>query len=294
MPNRPALYVVASICSLQIGAVFAVQAFDHLSPSGVAWARMLVAGGILLAVAKPRQWGRFDRRVAGGVACLAVALTLMHVAIYEAYDRLPIGIAATLEALGPLTLALALSRRIFDLLLASVALIGVVLITSPSGHPDAAGLLFGLGAGVCWAAYIVANRSVASSFSDDTGLVAALLAGAVLLTPIGVVAATHASTPEILVPTIAAVAVLSSAVPFALETRALRSLSAYTFAVLTSLYPAVGAAVGFAFLGQSLTTSECVGVALVTMASVGVADSRARLVTAKGDLKAVAPDSVAP
>lgn len=264
------LLVVAAAMSVQFGAALAATLFDDIGPAGASVLRVGIAAAILLAVWRPRIRGiaAADLRLA---ALFGLALGGMNFTFYEALDRIPLGIAVTVEFLGPLAVAVVGSRRRLDLLWAALALAGIVLLASPSGAgADAVGLALATVAGICWAAYIVLGVRLGRAFHDGSGL--ALGMAVAVLVPLGPGIAEAGI--DLLAPAIlamgAAVALLSSVIPYTLETESLRRLPANVFGVLMSLEPAVAAAAGFIVLGQSLGAVELAAIACVVAASVGV------------------------
>jgi inner membrane transporter RhtA len=200
-----------------------------------------------------------------------VALGGMNLCFYEALDRLPLGIAVTFEFTGPLTVAIAGSRRRLDLLWAGLAALGIILLSGGFGGEsiDAAGAAFGLAAGAFWAAYIVLGVRIGRAFRGGTGLAIAMAASTVLLLPFGVVGGGgDLLTADLLVVGVG-VGLLSSVIPYSLELEALRRLPENVFGVLMSLEPAVAALIGFIFLDQGLASVELLAIALVVVASAG-------------------------
>ncbi len=200
----------------------------------------------------------------------------MNVAYFQAIRFLPIGVASTVELLGPLALAVALSRRVRDLVAALLALAGVLLLTAPGQALPSAGLLLGASAAVCRAGYVVLSRRVGQRFPDASGLALALAVGACVLTP---VAAVTAGREVVAHPGVLGigflVAVLSSLVPYSLDMTVLRRVGVRAFGVLLSLSPAVGAGVGALLLHESLTGRQIAAVALVVAATAwSIAGSR--------------------
>ena len=209
----------------------------------------------------------------------------MNFCFYQAIDRIPLGIAVTLEFVGPLGIALLGSRRVTDLLWVSLAAAGIVLLAPGIGEDglDAVGVAFALGAGVLWAAYITLSVRVGRAYSGPTGLVLAMAVGAVIALPFGIASAGSALLEPELLAAALAVAVLSAALPWSLELEALRRLPAHVFGVLMSLEPAIGALVGFFVLGERLGARAVVAIALVVIASAGAA---------RGAVTALAPRDV--
>jgi inner membrane transporter RhtA len=262
--------VVTAVTSLQFGAGFAATLFDDLGPAGTAFLRLAVAALVLVAVARPRLRGR---RRADLASVLAFGLTLgaMNVSIYEALDRIPLGIAVTLEFVGPLGVAIAGSRRALDGLWVLLAAAGIALLADggSGGGLDGLGVLFALLAGTAWAAYILLSQRVGRSFGGASGLAVAMAVGALLAAPVGIAQAGGALLRPGLLAAAAAVALASSVIPYSLEMEALRRLPARVFGILMSLEPVVAALAGLAVLGQALSVRDWLAVALVIAASAG-------------------------
>jgi inner membrane transporter RhtA len=206
----------------------------------------------------------------------------MNLSFYEALDRIPLGIAVTLEFVGPLGVAIAASHRRLDLVWVVLAAAGIVLL-SPGfgGSIDALGALFALIAGGFWAAYIVLSARVGQEFEGGTGLALALTIGTIPLIPVGIADGGGDLVSGSVLAAGLGVAVLSSAVPYSLELEALRRLAVGTFGVLMSLEPAVAALVGFVVLEQDLSAAELLGISLVVAASAGALGSGRALRTAE-------------
>lgn len=262
------LLVLGAVLSVQLGAAAATTLFDEVGPGGTVLYRLVFAALVLLALWRPDP-RRADRGELWLVALFGVSLAAMNFSFYEALDRIPLGIAVTLEFVGPLGVALAASRRRLDLLWVALAAAGVVLVSGPSGDADAAGIAFALGAGAFWAAYILLSARVGRAFPGGGGLALAMAFAAVLMLAPG----TAIGGGDLIDPGLAAiglaVALLSSAIPYSLELEALRRLQVGVFGVLMSLEPAVAAAVGAVALAQGLSAAEVAGIAAVSAASAG-------------------------
>jgi len=262
--------VLAAITSVQVGASIGATLFDDVGAAGAAFLRLAWAGVILLAITRPRLEGRpaFEWRL---VAVFGLVLGAMNLCIYEAIDRIPLGVAVTIEFAGPLGLAVALSRRRLDLAWAALAAGGVVLLADPGrSGTDAVGVAFALVAAACWAAYILIAQRAGRVFAGRDGLALAMAVGVLVPLVPGLAVGGSALLQPATLAIAAAVAVLSSVLPYSLETEALRTLPAHVFGVLMSLEPAVAALAGLAVLGQRLSTRDVVAIALVVVASVGV------------------------
>jgi inner membrane transporter RhtA len=263
---RGVALVVAAVTSLQFGAGFAVTLFDDIGPAGAASLRLAIAAVILLAIWRPRLRGHpaADLRLA---AAFGATLGLMNLCIYEAMDRIPLGIAVTIEFWGPLAVAVAASRRPLDLLWVGLAAAGILLLADPGGGSlDTLGIAFAAAAGGLWAAYIVLSARTGRVFPGGSGLAIAMGVGALVTLPAG--AGADLLEPELLAAG-AALALASSVIPYSLELEALRRLPARAFGVLMSLEPAVAALAGLAVLGQALGGTEWLAIALVVAASAG-------------------------
>jgi inner membrane transporter RhtA len=265
------LLAVAAIVSVQFGAALARTHFDALGPQGAAALRLAFGALVLLLVFRPRVRG-WSGRTWLGVGLLGAALAGMNLLIYLAIDVVPLGVAVTLEFLGPLVVALVQTRRFVDAAWAVLALTGVVVLgLDSSGATPLVGIALALGAGAFWAGYIVANASLGRGDDSLGGLAVAMTVAAVVVVPLGAgdAASAVAADPRLLL-VFLVVAVLTSALPYSLEMVALRRLPTRVFGVLSSLGPAVAALAGLAVLGQALGARELVALALVTAASIGV------------------------
>jgi len=261
--------VLAAAASLQVGAAFAVGLFDEVGPGGAVFLRLGLAALVLVAFVRPPLPRGRELRL---VAAFGVALGLMNWSIYEAMDRIPLGIAVTIEFAGPLAVAVAGSRRPLDGLWIVLAAAGIVLLADPGGGgTDAVGVLFALLAAGCWSAYILLSKRVGATFPGLSGLALAMVFGTLVALPAGLgQGGSGLLEPEVLAVALA-VAVASSVLPYSLELEALRRLPAAVFGVLMSLEPAVAALAGWVVLEQALGARELLAIALVVAASAGAA-----------------------
>jgi inner membrane transporter RhtA len=259
--------VLAAASSLQVGAAFAVTLFDDLGPGGAAFLRLAFAAVILWAIWRPRLAG--DLRLP---AAFGVALGLMNWSIYEAMDRIPLGVAVTIEFAGPLLVAVIGSRRPLDGLWVVLAAAGILLLADPGGGSvDAVGVAFALSAAACWMAYIYLSKRTGAAFPGGSGLALAMAVGALVVLPAGVIQAGGALGEPDLLASALVVAIASSVLPYSLELEALRRLPEAVFGVLMSLEPAVAALAGFVVLDQALGAREVLAIAMVVVASAGAA-----------------------
>ena len=267
-PSRGIAYALGAIASVQVGATVARHLFAFLGPAGTVFVRVAFGAGILLAIARPR-WPRFDARQWRAIVLFGLIVAGMNLCFYEAIARIPLGVAVTIEFVGPLGVAIAGSRRPLDLAWAAMAAAGVVLLSLSGGMVTTLGLLFALGAAAGWASYIVISQRVGRLVPGGDGLAFALAVGGLALLPFGIAGAGGGLLDVRNLGIGLVVAILSSAVPFSLEFAALRRLSRQLFGILMSLEPAMGAAAGFLLLGQQLSLRDFVAIGLVIVASAG-------------------------
>jgi inner membrane transporter RhtA len=273
-PSAP--LVIGAIASVQFGSALAATLFAQIGPAGTVLLRTTFGALVLLAIFRPRVKGRSAREL--GLAVLfGLVLGAMNLSFYEALHRIPLGIAVAIEFVGPLGVALAGSRRITDLLWVALAAVGILALTRTGPHAvDALGVVLALVAGCMWGAYILLNARVGRAFDGATGLALAMCVASLALLPAGAAdGGSHLLQGQSLALG-AAVGILSSAIPYALEMEALRRIAAPVFGVLMSLEPAMAALAGLLVLGQHLGARAFVGIAMVTVASAGASRRAAR------------------
>ena len=260
--------------STQIGAATGALAFPVIGPTGVVAVRQWVAAVVLLSIGRPRVRS-FTWHQWWPVLLLAAVFGSMNLALYSAVDRIGLGLAVTLEFLGPLAVALAGSRRARDLGCALLAGAGVVALTSPEPTTDYPGIALGLLSAVCWACYILLNRTVGRRLPGVEGSATAAGVSGLLFAPIGVaVLVQHPPTVGVLAFATTA-GLLSSAVPFLSDLLALRRVPARLFGLFMSINPVLAAACGVIVLGQSLEWGEWLSIgAIVTANALSVASGR--------------------
>ncbi|MGL4745297.1 MAG: EamA family transporter [Dermatophilaceae bacterium] len=284
MNRAPApLLVLGGIVSVQFGGAFAATLVPVLGAAGSVTLRLLFATTILLVVARPR-WRTHSRRAWLTVTGFGVTLGLMNFTFYGSLAYLPIGVAVTIEFIGPLTLAAVLSRRWADAVAVLAAAGGVVLISkaldTPLSELPWAGILLALAAGAMWAGYIVFSGRAGAEFPRLDGLALAMVVALLITLPSGLTSMPEWTGSVLL--TGLGIAVLSSVLPYSLELLALRRLSARVFGILLSLEPACAALAGLLVLGQRLDATQLVGMGLVVAASAVVLGLRARPDPAEG------------
>ncbi len=263
--------VLTSILSLQFGAAFATTLFSQIGPAGATTLRLTIAAIILGVIVRPR-WSRWSNRQRKGIFALGVSLAVMNGAFYMALDTVPIGTAVTIEFLGPLTLAAVLSKRWADFAWVLLAFGGVLLLGlgdhGESGL-DVVGVIYALVAAAAWAGYIIAGSHLAATLPSADGLAGATIVAGVLTLPFGVVSGGSELLDPKMLAAGAAVAILSSVIPYSLEMWALRSLAKKVFAVLIALEPAAAALAGVVIIGQTLDSMTLVAIGLVVVAGIG-------------------------
>lgn len=269
----PAL-VIGAIGSVQFGAALATTLFNRLGPAGAVTERLVAAAIVLMLIWRP-SIRRRSRRELLLVVLFGVILAGMNLSFYEAINRIPLGIAVTLEMVGPLAVGVGGSRRPRDLIWVALAAAGILALTRGQTHGlDGLGVVFALGAGCLWGSYILVNARVGRTFAGGTGLALAMVVGSVAAIPFGIAQAGAQLLAMHSLIVGGAVGILSSAIPYTLEMEALRRIAAPVFGVLMSLEPAVAALAGFLVLDQGLGFRALGGIVLVVLASVGVTRRR--------------------
>ncbi|MFA6299448.1 MAG: EamA family transporter [Nocardioides sp.] len=264
----PIWLVLVGILSVQFGAGIAKSLFDEISPTTIVWLRLVTSAVILWLLARPALRGR-SRQDWLVVLGFGLSLGVMNWAIYQSFARIPLGIAVTIEFVGPLTLAVLGSRRARDLLWVALAAAGVLLLGFERADLDVAGVAFAVVAGAAWASYILLSAQTGRRWPGFDGLTLASVVATLMLTPFAVNAGSSAlGDPRILLLG-AAVGLLSSVIPYTCELVALRSLRPAVFGVLMSLEPAAAALAGLLVLRELLTPLQLVAMACVVVASIG-------------------------
>ncbi|MGW1615895.1 EamA family transporter [Streptomyces sp. NPDC002285] len=258
--------MIGSGLSTQTGAAIGSLAFPVLGPVGVVAVRQYVAAVVLLSVSRPRLRS-FTWHQWWPVVALALVFGTMNLSLYSSIERVGLGLAVTLEFLGPLTIALATSRRRVDVCCAVIAAAGVITLMRPQPSTDYVGLALGLLAAVCWASYILLNRTVGRRIPGARGAAAASGISAVMFLPIGIVIAVqHPPTAGALACAIAA-GLLSSAVPYLADLFTLRHVPARAFGLFMSVNPVLAAVVGLVGLGQDLGGLEWASIGAIVAAN---------------------------
>lgn len=264
----PTMLILLGIVSIQVGAALAKNLFGVFPPSAVVAVRLLAAAVVLVCVARPSLRGH-SRADLAMVTVFGLTIAVMNSAIYQSMARIPMGVAVTVEFLGPLVVAVVGSRRVRDLAWVALAGGGVVLLAEGGGGVDGLGIGFALLAAAAWAAYIVCSAQTGRRFPGTGGLAVAMSVGAVAAAPLGIAQGGAAFLDPKLLAFGAGVGLLSSALPYALELEALRRMPPRVFSILMSLEPAVAALVGLVALGELLHVRQWAAIGCVIVASIG-------------------------
>jgi inner membrane transporter RhtA len=256
------------MCSTQVGGAIAKTLFDDLGPTGTVLLRVAFAAVLLTALSRPRLRGH-SRRELTLAAAFGLSLAAMNFSFYEALDRIPLGIAVTIEFAGPLAVAVAGSRRALDLVWVVLAAAGILLLARGGSGVHIAGVLLALLAGFFWAAYIVLGARLGRAFPGGSGLSLAMIVGAVALLPVGIGGGGDALLRPSLLAAGVGVAILSSVLPYSLELEGLRRIPTRVFGILMSVEPAIAALAGFVILGEGLRARDILAIVMVAAASAG-------------------------
>lgn len=271
------LLVLVSLLSQQLGASVAGLLFDDVGSAGMVALRIAFSAVVLLLVTRPTRaaLAGLGRPGWAAVVGLGAAMTGMNLMIYEAFARIPQGVAVTFEVLGPLALSVLARPSWRSGLWAAIALAGIAVLGrdgfSAAGGIHGAGLdpvgvALALGAAACWAGYIVMSRRAGTHLPGVQGLALATAAGSLLAVPVGAGTAGEALLSPVVLAVGLAVALLSTAVPYGIEMQVLRRMPTALFSLLTCLSPVAAALTAWAVRGQRLGGADLVGMALVIVA----------------------------
>jgi inner membrane transporter RhtA len=258
--------MTGSAASSQLGAATAALAFPVLGPAGVVAVRQWVAGAVLLTTVRPR-FTSFTRAQWHPVLALALIFATMNLSLYLAIDRIGLGLAVTLEFLGPLSVALLAARRVVDLGCALVAGTAAVVLARPQPSTDYAGIGLAVLAAACWAGYILVNRVVGARLPGSQGPAAAASLSALLYVPVGIWVLTSHPVTAVALGRAATAGLLCSAVPMVADLLALRRVPARFFGVFMSVNPVFAALTGLVILGQSLAVADWIAIAAIVAAN---------------------------
>lgn len=267
--------VIGGILSVQVGAAIAKNLFPLVPPTAMVWMRLATSALIFLLLFRPpvRHRSRVDWTVA---LAFGVALLGMNWSIYQSFARIPLGMAVTIEFLGPLCVAVLGSRRPADLAWVALAGTGVLLLGFTPHGLTWAGVGFALMAGLFWGAYILLSERTGRHWPGVTGLTVASMVGAVALAPAAIAEAGRALLNPTVLGLGVAVGLLSSVIPYSLELTALRRMPPRLFGVLMSIEPAAAAIAAMVILGEFLRPMQWVALACVVTASVGASRTQSQ------------------
>lgn len=261
--GRGVLTMLASATSTQAGAAVGAGAFPAIGPAGVVAVRQFVAAAVLFAVARP-PLRRFTRAQWWPTLTLGGVFTTMNLSLYIAIERIGLGLAVTLEFLGPLAVALLGARSRRDLGCALAGAFGVYVLVLPGPASDYAGVAFGLVAAGCWAGYIMLNRRLGADLPGLAAPAAASGIAALIYTPVLVILVAQGHFTAAALGYACGAGLLSSAVPYAADLAALRWVPQRFFGAFMSVHPALAALAGLLILGQHPAAHEWLGIAIIT------------------------------
>jgi inner membrane transporter RhtA len=264
------LLALLAIISVQMGAAVGKGLFTDIGPLGTTFLRLGFAAVLLLILWRPQIRGLTLTQYIN-VLLFGIVLAAMNGAFYSAIRYIPLGIAVTLEFVGPLGLALMQSRRVKDIVWALLAVVGIFLLAPiGQGTVNLLGTGLALLAGICWAGYILCSARIGRSFTGGRGLALAVAVATLAIAPLGISSGGVALLSQQVLLTGVGIAILSSVIPFSLELEALRRLPSRVFGILMSVEPAVATLIGFFVLREAIGPREILAIALIISASVGV------------------------
>jgi len=268
---QPIALLLVAMLSIQAGASMAKSLFPAVGATGATALRLALATLILVAVFRPWRT-RVSRAQWPLLLLYGASLGLMNLLFYKALETVPLGIAVALEFTGPLAVALFGSRHLRDVVWVALAVMGLLLLVPEQGarNVDLVGAAYALGAGACWAMYIVFGQRAGNAHGPQTVAIGSCIAAAVAV-PFGVAHAGTALLAPALLPVALAVALLSTAIPYSLEMVALTKMPTRTFGMLMSLEPAIAAVCGLLFLHERLSLLQWLAIAAIIIASAGAA-----------------------
>lgn len=266
----PVGLLIIAMTSIQSGATLAKSMFPVVGAQGTTTLRLIFASIIMLILLRPWR-AKLTAQSLRTVIVYGAALGGMNLLFYMSLQTVPLGIAVALEFTGPLAVAIYASRRAIDFLWVGLAITGLLLLIPLGANSmalDLAGVCYALGAGICWALYIIFGQKAGADNGVQTAALGVMIA-ALLVAPVGIAHAGAALLTPALIPIAFAVALLSTALPYTLEMVALTRLPARTFGTLMSIEPAIGALSGLVFLHEMLSPVQWLAIGCIILASVG-------------------------
>ncbi|CAH5568004.1 Threonine/homoserine exporter RhtA [Enterobacter cloacae] len=266
----PVAVILIAMLSIQSGASLAKSLFPLVGAPGVTALRIALGTLILVVIFKPWRL-RFKKEQRLPLLLYGLALGAMNYMFYLSIQTIPLGIAVALEFTGPLAVALLSSRRPVDFIWVVLAVLGLWFLL-PLGQSvaqiDLTGAALALGAGACWAVYILTGQRAGEEHGPATVALGSLIA-AIIFVPLGMAQATESIWQWSILPLGLAVAILSTALPYSLEMIALTRLPTRIFGTLMSMEPALAAISGMVFLGETLTFTQTLALCSIIAASMG-------------------------
>ncbi len=273
----PVLLIVTGMAFTATGSGLAKLLFPLVGAGGATTLRLTIAALILVAIFRPWRH-RLDRKQWRAVLLYGAAMGAMNLFFYAAIELIPLGIAVALEFTGPLTVALLGARKPLDFLWIALAVIGFLTLlpwSSTSGDIAPLGILLALCAGACWAGYIIFGQRAGTGAGPHIAALGVSTA-AIIALPFGVVTAGTTLLDPAILPLGLGVALLSSAIPYALDMLALPHVPARLFGILMSGQPALAALSGLIILNETLGLWQIAGMAAIMAASIGATLTIAR------------------
>lgn len=267
----PVILIILSMLSLVTGASLAKQLFAAIGSESTSVIRLGVAALFLTILWRPWRT-KLNKNQLKIIAIYGVCLGTMNFLFYMAIARLPIGIAIAIEFIGPLSVAIYLSRRAFDFLWAILAIAGIVLIlplSTAQESIDIVGVIYALGAAAAWALYVIQGKKAATATHSGVVTSLGMTAGFIAVFPFGAKNISMIFSNSTLIYTAIGVGILSSAIPYSLEMISLKKLASKHFSLLMSMEPAIGAIAGYFYLNEQLTTLQILAIFCIITASVG-------------------------
>lgn len=267
----PVILIILSMVSLVSGASLAKQLFSAIGSESTSVIRLGVAALFLTIIWRPWRT-KLNRGQLKIIAIYGICLGVMNFLFYMAIARLPLGIAIAIEFIGPLSVAIYLSRKAYDFLWAILAIAGIVLIlplSAVQGPVDIVGVIYALGAAAAWALYVIQGKKAATATHSGVVTSLGMTAGFVAVFPFGATNIPMVFSSSTLVLTAIGVGILSSAIPYSLEMVALKKIESKHFGLLMSMEPAIGAIGGYLYLNEQLTTLQLLAIFCIIAASVG-------------------------
>ena len=266
----PLLALFGGMFSIQFGASIAKKLFPLVGIYGATTLRLFLASFILLIIWRPWR-AKLDFKAYKAIIIYGIALGMMNLLFYLSLGRIPLGIAVALEFTGPLAVAIFHSRKLVDFIWALLAVVGMYLLLPLAGQSnlDLTGIAYALGAGFCWAMYILYGQKAGKDLHAGIVTSLGMFVAALIVTPFFIIFSETRTFPLETLPLAFLVAILSSALPYSLEMIALKRIPAKTFGILMSLEPAIAAMMGFLFLHENLDTTQLIAILCIIAASLG-------------------------